>query len=137
MRKPFLLIPLFSCLTFSSCKYSPSWIKYRNKYSATSFVVNSSKNNGSIKFKTFDGRYVLNLKKISKGEADISYTAKLESGSLKVMYVYVGVECPLFTINGGEELNDKNGYLDGNATYYFIIDSLEPCKNGEITITIN
>ncbi len=128
MRKTLILLSTVILLfSFSGCK------TYISSYKALGFVHSNNSDSASMSFWSFDGRMVFKLE--SKKEGDISYTAKLESGSATVYYDFYG-KSQLFSIKGGEEFDTRNGYVEA-GTVYIIVETDGKCKNGEFHFSLN
>lgn len=122
-----LMLALAILLCFFGCG------GYKSKYKAVGFIHSNDTESATMSFHTLEGRMVFKLK--ATRESDIKYSAKLESGSATVYYDIYG-KCELFSINGGEELDSRNGYVD-NGTIYIIVETDGKCTNGEFSFSIN
>ncbi len=120
------LILLLTIISLVGCGYSSS-------YKATGFVHSNHGSEADMSFGSFDGRMVFKLK--SSGEGDITYKAKLESGSAKVYYDYFGTKEELFAIGDGEGVDSHGGYVE-KGYVYIIVETDEKCTNGEFWFCI-
>ena len=101
--------------------------KYVSSYKAVGFVHSDGPADPFMNFYTFDGRMVLRLS--SKGEGDIKYEAKLESGNATVYYDAHVTKTELFKISGGQELDSHGGYIESGLVY-IIVETDGKCTNG-------
>ena len=62
----------------------------------------------------------------STGEGDLTYSAKLESGSATVYYDHHGSMTELFSVNAGEEIDAHGGYVE-TGTVYVIVETDGEC----------
>jgi len=130
MRK---LITLFGIapLLLSGCKV------YSSKYKALLLVTTNNGNSATMSFEEFEGTYVFKLKKQNKGESDIKFAASLESGKINVEYYAFNNESNLFTISGGETLNDHSGYIEHGYKVSIIVTAEEKAINGHLTFNLD
>ena len=104
-----------------------------SSYMAVGMVRTNTKNSANLSFYSLKGKIVFTLK--SSGEGDVTYTAKLESGTAKVYVEWAGSKTDLFTINGGEEVSSHGGYVEsGQVT--IIVETDGTCKNGEFHFNV-
>ena len=87
-----------------------------------------------MSFYSFDGRMVFKMK--STGEGDLTYSAKLESGSATVYYDYYGTKTELFSVSAGEEISSHGGYVEA-GTVYVIVETDGECKNGDFQFSLD
>lgn len=102
-------------------------------------MQSNSGTEATLDFAEFKGKIVFDLRRTSKGEGTISYTASLEEGTIKVYYydVFMDVESELFIIGGGQELSDKWGYVESGRKYLIIVESYGIAIDGNFTFNIN
>jgi len=117
-----LLMTVLMVLSLSGCS------KYVSSYSAIAFVHSNESDEAFMNFYSFEGRMVFKL--TSPGEADLKYTAKLESGNATVYYDFYGKKQELFSISGGEEVDAHGGYVEA-GTVYIIVETDGKCQNGD------
>ena len=129
MKKTITLL-ILTILLLSICACG----KYGSKYKAVGFVHSNESTSASMSFSSFEGIMVFKLK--SANEGDIKFHAKMESGSATVYYDVYGNKLKLFSINGGEELNSHEGYVD-SGTVYVIVETEGECKNGDFCFDLN
>ena len=112
---------------------------YRSKYDAKFLVQSNSGTEATLDFAEFKGKIVFDLRRTSKGEGTISYTASLEEGTIKAYYydVFMDVESELFIIGGGQELSDTWGYVESGRKYLIIVESYGIAIDGNFTFNIN
>lgn len=121
------LAPLFLC----SCD------TYYSKYKAILLLTSNHGNSANISFHEFEGTYVFKLKKKNAGEGDIKYKASLESGKIGVKYYTFGNESNLFSIEGGESLDNHFGYIEQGYKVTIIIISEGKAINGSFSFDLN
>ena len=121
-----VLISVIVIVALTGCGHTSS-------YKATGFVHTNHAQDASMSFFTFDGRMVFKLN--GTGEGEITYSGKLESGSAKVYYEYLGVKDELFSIGSGEEISSHSGYVD-KGTVYIIVETDGQCENGEFDFSV-
>lgn len=107
--------------------------RYTSRYNAVGFVHSNESTAAFMTFYSFDGRMVFKMK--SAGEGDLTYTAKLESGSARVYYDYYGSKTELFSVNAGEEIQSHGGYVEA-GTVYVIVETDEKCQNGDFHFSL-
>ncbi len=115
------LLLVFACVGLAGCS------KYTSAYSATTLVKIDNVTSHNLSFGSLKGRYVINLS--SDGEGAIAYTASLEEGSATVYYDYDNRKLELFTINGGQSLENTAGYVE-EGIVYVIIETDGTCRGG-------
>ena len=100
-------------------------------------MMNTGKGNNYCRaeFNRFDGTYVFKLKKTNGGEGDIKYTSSLGDGELNVYYDIHGTKELLFSITGGESVNDRGGYIESEKTVYIIIEAVST-SDGSVYIEL-
>ncbi|MGM9632355.1 MAG: hypothetical protein ACI3XL_04610 [Eubacteriales bacterium] len=124
-----VLLVLIMLLSLTSCE----------GYSATMLVKVNTNDYCSANWGTLEGTLVLNTtKKSGTAESAIHYTASLEEGELTVYY-YVRLpgdkqKIELFTIKGGESIEDRGGYVEMNNNIQVIIETNGKTKGGSIKI---
>ena len=120
----FIISVIFS---LSSCG------KYVSHYKAVGFVHSNEPKSAFMNFYSFEGTMVFVMNKT--GEEQLQYSAKLESGNLKVYYDNGGEKTELSSLSGGEtqEISFEN-IADG--TVYIIIETDGACQNGELSFNI-
>ncbi len=130
MRKILLLL-LIPALLLSMFACSP----YTSSYSATMLVRSSKRDHCEVHFGTLKGTLVLNTK-VTDEDADglIHYEAELAEGELSVWYDVDGTKEHLFTIKGGESLDDRGGSVSIGDKVIIIIETSGKAKDGEIEI---
>lgn len=101
-----------------------------SSYKGMGIVQNNFSEKCYISFASIEGTVVLKLKTDGKSEGGIHYTASLDEGSATVSYNYLGVDGELFTINGGESLDEVSGYYDSAKTVYVIIKTDGEARGG-------
>ena len=120
-----LFLPLFLC----SC--------YVSSYKATILITDVQSERAYIHFDSFEGQYVFKLKKLSKGEGNVHFTGSLGEGKIKVSYVSFGKEYSLYTLNGGEKIDDKGIYIEYGTRVPIIIKSDGKALNGTFTFEVS
>lgn len=107
---------------------------YKSHYKAVGFVHSNESASSFMSFYSFDGRMVFKMK--STGEGDLTYSAKLESGSATVYYDYYGTKTELFSVSAGEEISSHGGYVEA-GTVYVIVETDGECKNGDFQFSLD
>ena len=128
MKKAISLMAVIVLLiAFSGCD------KYISSYKAIGFVHSNTSADAFMSFFSFDGRMIFKLK--SKGEGDLKYSARLDSGKVTVRYDHAGTAEELFSISGGEEIDSHGGYVEA-GTVYVIVETDGACRNGELSFSL-
>ena len=114
-------------LPLSSCG------KYASHYKAVGFVHSNESKSAFMNFYSFEGTMVFVMNKT--GDEQLQYSAKLESGNLKVYYDNGGEKTELSSLSDGEtqEISFEN-IADG--TVYIIVETDGACLNGELSFNI-
>ncbi len=86
-----------------------------------------------VSFDSLKGRYVIKLN--SGGEGAITYTASLGEGNATVYYDYADKKLELFTISGGQSLQDTAGYIE-KCVVYVIIETDGTCLGGDLNFEV-
>ena len=120
-----LFLPSFLC----SC--------YASSYKATVLITDVHTESAYIHFDSFEGQYVFKLKKLSRGEGNVHFTGSLGEGKIKVSYVTFGKEYSLYTLNGGEKVDDKGIYIENGTKVPIIIKSDGKAINGTFTFEVS
>lgn len=115
-------IVLSLLLTLSGCN------RYRSRYNAVGFVHTNTAKNASMSFSSFEGTMVFQLKCDSENKS-VGYSAKLDSGSVKVFYDCDGTKTELFSVGSGDDVDSVGGALK-QGTVYIIVETSEKCKSG-------
>lgn len=115
-------------LTLSGCN------SYTSHYKAVAFVHANTTESASMSFSSFEGTMVFRLKCESADEK-INYSAKLERGSAKVFYDCNGTKTELFSVKGGDEINETGGVLQ-KGTVYMIVEMSEAGQNGRFNFDL-
>ena len=123
-----LTAAVITLLSLTSCS------AYKSRYRAVGFVHSNESAASFMSFYSFDGRMVFKMK--STGEGDLTYSAKLESGSATVYYDYYGTKTELFSVGAGEEISSHGGYVEA-GTVYVIVETDGECKNGDFQFNLN
>ena len=111
-----------------------------NSYVATMMVRYSKTNEAHFSFGSFSGSLSERLSNSYTQDTTLSYTASLDEGELSVFYKTGSVECPLFTIKGGESISDSGvGYLTNGESVRIVIRTAEnvTCKGGTIDVSVD
>ena len=122
-----LTVAVMTLLALTSCS------AYQSHYRAVGFVHSNESASSFMRFFSFDGRMVFKMK--SAGEGDLTYSAKLESGSATVYYDYHGVKTELFSVSAGEEIRSHGGYVEA-GTVYVIVETNGECQNGDFQFSL-
>ncbi|MCR5484567.1 MAG: hypothetical protein K6F09_03135 [Clostridiales bacterium] len=123
-----LTAAVITLLSMTSCS------AYKSRYKAVGFVHSNESASSFMSFYRFDGTMVFKMK--SAGEGDLTYSAKLESGSATVYYDYRGSKTELFSINAGEEIGSHGGYVE-KGTVYVIVETNGECQNGDLKFSLD
>ncbi|MGM9642501.1 MAG: hypothetical protein ACI3XI_04750 [Eubacteriales bacterium] len=127
------LLSLLMLFSLAAC--SGSTISH---YSATMLVQNNINDSYSASWGTLSGTFVINMKKSSGAqEGEIHYTASLEEGELTVYYRMRGSDgerAELFSLKGGDNVDDRGGYVEMNDKIEIIIETNGKTKGGSIKI---
>ena len=123
-----LTVLVITLLSLTGCS------TYKSHYKAVGFVHSNESASSYMSFYSFDGRMVFKMK--STGEGDLTYSAKLESGSATVYYDYYGTKTELFSVSAGEEISSHGGYVEA-GTVYVIVETDGECKNGDFQFSLD
>lgn len=93
---------------------------YSSHYNALAFVHTNTSKSASMKFSSFDGTMVFQLKCDSADEK-IRYSAKLDTGSAKVYYDCNGTKTELLSAGSGDDISGIGGELQ-KGTVYIIVE---------------
>ena len=105
---------------------------YSSSYDAVGFVHSNTPHEADMSFYKFDGRIVYRLTSESGSAAKLSYTGKLESGSLEVSLDTDGELKHLCSLKAGEQL-DSSVTLPEDTGIYVIVETNGGCENGSLT----
>lgn len=127
------MLAIFMLLSFTSCSGSSS------VYSATMLVRSNTNDSCFATWNTLKGTLVLNTaKKSGLQEGAIHYTASLDEGELTVYYCVRRLgdkqKLELFSLKGGESVDDRGGYVEINNDIQIIIETKGKTKGGSIRI---
>lgn len=126
-----LLLIIVLIFTLVSCS------GYISSYSALGLVKSSFGNKCETSFFSLNGTLVFNLRAPSEGdEGDIYFSATLTKGTISVYYDIFGVKEPLFTISGGESIEEHRGYIEEGKRVDIIIEA-KGAKNGSIKVELD
>ena len=102
--------------------------EYVSRYRAVGFVHSNEAGSAFMDYYTFEGKMVFRMR--SGGTERLVCSAKLEEGAVDVTCVSGGHETPLFTVNGGEEIEVTGDPLP-RGTVYVIVESRGTSRNGD------
>ncbi|MBQ7688737.1 MAG: hypothetical protein IJT27_05930 [Clostridia bacterium] len=102
---------------------------YRSHYRTVACVRTNTAQSAALSFYELEGVMVFKMKQKTQSEGEIRYSAQLETGTATVYYDYMGVKTELFTVCGGETLDDHGGYIE-KGTVYIIVETDGVCENG-------
>ena len=121
-----LAICLLLCL--SGCS------DYRSHYRAVGFAHSNVSDSAFMSFYSFDGTNVFKLKSKNAGEK-LKYSAKLETGAIKVYYDTDGNRRELFSVGAGDDISSSLD-LDSTGRVYIIVETDGNCRNGDLRFEI-
>ena len=130
MKIKFRLTLAALCILISVCC---TGCKYVSSYSATVCIHSSSSDSGSIQFDSLRGTYVFKMQADSASQ--LSYTAKLGSGRLKVYYDLDDGKKELFSLNSGDTAEASLSPLKA-GTLYVIIETEGSCENSDLRFSL-
>lgn len=116
------------CCVFSGCN------KYNSDYSAVGLVQNDTPKTASMRFISFKGIMVYQMK--SEAGESLFYNASIEQGEINVYYDFDGNKNKLCTVREGKPIQSKLA-LPGEVTVFVIVEANEKCKNGDISFDIS
>ncbi len=132
MRKfrPCLLIisMLLICLMLPGCDSS-----HVSHFKAVALVRTGDSDSGSLSFYKLSGKYVFKMK--SDDDECIRYKGEIEDGTIKVYCDNGGTMTDLFSLESGEEVDDKSEPLEKGTTY-IIIETDGEVENGKLEFEI-
>ena len=108
---------------------------YNEHYSATVLISSEGNNKAYQRFEKFNRTRVLDLRNSDHDKDTLYYTATLGEGSVTVYVDYDGEKRDLFTIEGGEEVEDSISGIDFHKVYV-IIESDGTCEDGNFEFEI-
>jgi hypothetical protein len=109
--------------------------RYVSHYSAVGCVHSNDSDSADLRFQSFEGTMVFRLKYDGKKPANLNYTAKLKTGSATVYYDVDGTKEEWFPVRGGEEIDGRGGE-PARGSFYVIVETDEPCREGEFRFVI-
>ena len=107
---------------------------YRSHYNAVAFAHTNTSKNASMRFSSFEGTMVFQLK-CKNADEKISYSAKLEDGSANVFYDCSGTKTELFSVSTGDDISDIGGELQ-KGTVYIIVEASAKCQDGRFSFDL-
>ena len=129
MRKILVFImTIVLCLAMTACG------KYNSHYTSIVLITRSSSDEAYMHFGSFNGTNVFKVKSTDK-KNELRYSAELGEGSMTVYYDDDGTKKELFTINGGEKIEETTIELETGTTY-LIFESDGNCKDGTFEFEI-
>lgn len=108
---------------------------YNEHYTATIQISSEGNNKAYQRFEKFNGTRVLDMRNSDRDKDTLYYTATLGEGSVTVYVDYDGKKRELFTIEGGEEVDDCITDIDFHKVYV-IIESDGTCEDGDFEFEI-
>ena len=109
--------------------------RYSAHYNAFLLAENRTSKNSAMTFQSLTGTYVFNMK-FGADNTKLTYSGKIESGTVNVFYDNTGEKKELFTVNAGEEVKDSFTELQ-EGSLYIIIETVDECKAGEFHFVIS
>ena len=108
--------------------------KYTSHYNATAFVHSNESDSAFMSFWKFEGRMVFRLK-CKEAKEQLSYTAKLKTGSATVYYDCGDGKTELCALDAGDETQAS---IDGlkPGTVYVIVEADGHCEEGDFHFDI-
>ena len=94
--------------------------KYASSYVTTMMVRTAKSKEVKVSFSTLKGTLVEKLKCDGKEGRELKYSAELGTGTIKVYYDIDGTKEELFTITGGEKIEDSLGELKKGTIHIFL-----------------
>lgn len=128
MKARTLITVISASLVLCSCLAS--------SYKATILITDIHPEHAYVQFDSFESQYVFKLRKTSKGEGNVHFTASLGKGKVTVSYVTFSKEHSLFTLNGGEKVDDYGIYIEYGSKVPIIIRSEGKVLDGTFTFDI-
>ena len=124
MKKLFSILLVFCLLAgFAGCS------AYRSHYKAVGFVHSNTPGSAFMSFYEFEGTNVFTLKCKNAG-GKLKYSAKLETGAIKVYYDTDGSKKELFSVGAGDEISSSLDLASAGKTY-IIVETDGKCMNGD------
>ena len=124
------ILPAIIMLLLSNCLIG---CKYSSSYSAIGLFRNNTSSQSSASFYSLQGRLVFNMK--AKDSQTLSYTGKLDTGSITVYYDNSGEKTELFSIEDNEIIEEELSPLN-KGNLYIIIQTNGKSYNGSFTFEI-
>ena len=122
------IIVLLFCLT--GC------VKYSSSYSAIASVRTNTSDTASYSFSSFKGRMVFKLKCKADSIGQLSYSGKLDQGSLTVYIDHDDAKRELFSLNSGDSISSSLSGIS-KGTVYIIIETDGKCEDGSFRFDLN
>ncbi len=107
---------------------------YKSSYSATMLVRSEGHDSCEAHFSSLKGTLVLQAKVPADTDGSIHYDAELDEGEMSVYYDAGNGKELLFTIKGGEEFDNRGGYVEKGNKVIIIIETNGTAKDGAIEI---
>ena len=123
-----LVMALCALVLLSGC------MKYSSSYKAGTLMNSNSHTSPFMEFSTFSGTMAYQLNTGNAATAKIEAKASLAGGSAKVWYDD-GTKKELFSISGGEEVEETYGPFESN-TVYIIVESAGEMTGGSFHFTV-
>lgn len=118
-----LAIIVLSFFCFVGC------VKYSSSYSAVASVRTNTSDTASYSFSSFKGRMVFKLKCKADSIGQLTYSGKLDQGSLTVFIDHDNAKRELFSLKSGDSISSSVSGIS-KGTVYIIIETDGKCEEG-------
>ena len=121
---------------FAVVYHATGGFRYSSSFVTTTCITNSNSKSASMSFGSLKGQKVFRLKFDGHAGGTISYSGKLDSGSLTVYYDNDGTRKELFTLKAGETVDATGGELTEKGAVFIIVKTDGKCEDGKLEFKI-
>jgi len=132
MKKKSLLLIIMVLTAASICLTGCG--KYISSWSATMYVHSNTSDSAYMDFSTFNGTEVQTLK-CKEETGTLKYSASLGVGKAVIYIDYDGEKKELFSISGGENIEESFAGLK-KGKVYIIVETEDKCEDGKFEFEI-
>ncbi|MBR5420967.1 MAG: hypothetical protein IK115_07470 [Lachnospiraceae bacterium] len=124
-----VLFTLLSAFCLGGCS------SYVSSGVGTIMISNNLSDSASVSFDSFEGTKVFTLKNKNGTRGEVSYHAKLGSGSATVYYDVNGTKTEWFKVEEGDEL-EASQILSDEGKIYIIVETDGKCEDGRFEFNL-
>ncbi len=127
-----LFLIIFTLFSLCSCSRG-----YISSYKAVGLVRSNTRHSAEASFASLVGRLVWKLKMTEgSSEGGIGFRAELSEGHIDAYYDIYGLKEKLFSIDAGQTLEDRTGYIEPGKSVYIIIETNGKAR-GSVSFELN